>query len=438
MSLSLPAELEDLMDKPVAIFGAGMSGHAAYTLVKRLGRDAILYDEDGAKGHEARFGEQEAEKHRLIIVSPGFGFRHPWISLAKEKSLVCIGELDFASSLWDGKLIAVTGTNGKTTVTEFLATCLKKAGHEATIVGNIGIPFSEKVLTTSNEPDSFAVCEVSSFQSESLNYLNPDALIWTNISEDHLDHHLDMKNYFDSKWNLVRRLNDEAFFMGESVKAFAESHSYVLPDFAMTVRDESEGQELEGPFNLCPQRENYFLVKAFWESQEFDISIFRETAKNFILPAHRLHHVRTIGGIHFWNDSKATNFASALAALRSFEGEKVYWIAGGSRKGVNVESFARSVESYIDSAFLVGEAGLDLEKALQEEGARATYCGDIEKALMSAIKEAKEGGIVLLSPGFASFDQFSNYIERGNFFEKIVLRLKEAEFPISYAIDNEK
>ena len=190
------------MSQNIAILGAGISGQAARRLAEARGHATCVFDERG-EGDSDAFTAEVCEAFDSIVISPGFAHMHPWRQIAAESSKSCFGEIGFAAQQWQGKLIAVTGTNGKSTITKFLAQALQNVGWKAVATGNIGYPLSDAVLSEANHPDGYAILEVSSFQAELPQGLEIDWLIWTNFAEDHLDRYDSMAEYFLAKANLL-------------------------------------------------------------------------------------------------------------------------------------------------------------------------------------------------------------------------------------------
>ncbi|HQU09778.1 MAG: UDP-N-acetylmuramoyl-L-alanine--D-glutamate ligase, partial [Verrucomicrobia bacterium 21-51-4] len=339
--MSWPEAFEVYTQKPIAIFGAGVSGLAAKRLVEHKGGEAWVFDEQCGNP----FNPQAAREVGLVILSPGFSPEHPWLKIAHEAHLRILPELDFASVFWPGPLIAITGTNGKSTLTELLCAALKEAHHPAVSVGNIGYALSLAVIEPNELPQT-AVCEVSSFQAENLELLTPDALLWTNFSEDHLERHLSLESYFRAKWRLVERLKPGApCILGAEVARVAQSLNLCLPAKTKVI-DFAAPNASRGPqgtvFYTRPQQDNYLLAKAYFEAAGLDLQALERAARSLQLSPHRLQKVATVGGVGFWNDSKGTNFAAVLAALNYFKPNKVLWLGGGKAKGGDIAQFART------------------------------------------------------------------------------------------------
>lgn len=410
-----------LRRKPAAILGAGVSGDGAGTLLRALEWEYQTYDERGRA-----FGLAEAQACSVVVVSPGFEVDHPWLVHAREAGVEIFGEADFASAFWPGPVVAVTGTNGKTTLARFIERLLREAGRPARALGNVGESFSA-AAAEKPEPDETAVLELSSFQTETLRLLRPDAVVWTNFAEDHLDRHRDLSDYFRAKARLVEALPEGGTFLaGASVRESAEALGLALARSPLVARaEEAEGTELPAfsPFRALPQRETLALGLAFAREAGIGGEAVKKALAEFRGDPHRMEKVATVGRTTFWNDSKATNFAAALAACRHFAG-KALWIGGGKDKGGDLAGFARRLRELVAGAYLVGETGPALGKLLAAMGSPVTICENLAKAVKAAYDDARDASDVLFSPGFASLDSFSGYEERGKTFVDLVLNLK--------------
>lgn len=420
-----PDFIRPLLQHPVAILGGGVSGRALANLVRELGAEPLVFDASGAEGARPVFTAADAELHRLVLFSPGFAATHPWLSLARTCGALCLGELDFAGLFWRGALVAVTGTNGKTTTTEFLTHALAAAGRDATATGNIGFPLSQLVVDRrGGGPDSVAVCEVSSFQSETFRHFRADSVIWTNFAEDHLERHGTMEAYFLAKWRLLERCVGGHVHVGTSVRLHAEQFGQSLPAEACVSTEGEPGDILlQGTlFADYPQRENFLLVAAWWRAAGLRESILYAAARTFAPARHRLERVGEFVGATWWNDSKATNFHAAEAALSRFRAP-VLLVAGGKSKGGDIPGFVRRIAPRVRHVALLGETRHALAAACVSAGLPHTVCDDLAQAVRSLADLAVPGDDILLSPGFASLDQFSNYAERGDQFVKLVRNL---------------
>ena len=425
--LAVPDFLKPLLARPVAVFGGGVSGRGVSALLTRLGAEARLYDEKAADGAATEF-RGGAGGHGLVIFSPGFPPTHPWIASARAAGLVCLGELDFASLFWRGRVVAITGTNGKTTLTEFLTHALRSAGRDAEATGNVGFPFSQLVADRGGgAPDSIAVCEVSSFQAETMRHFRADAALWTNFAEDHLERHGSMEHYFLAKWRLFERTVGGSVFAGSSVQRHAEALGQTLPAEACVPTEDQPGDLLlrGSVFADYPQRENFLLAAAWWRASGLRESLLYTAAQTFPLAAHRLTRVAEVAGVTYWNDSKATNFHAVEAALARFP-LPVLLIAGGKAKGGDIAGFVRRIAPRVKHAFFIGETRSLLSTFSGPAGLSHTVCADLPAAFAAATAMTQRGDHVVLSPGFASFDQFRNYQDRGEQFTRLVNNLSPA------------
>ena len=412
-----------LLGKPVAIFGGGISGEGVQALLAALGATGRVYDAKGAD-----FTAKAAAGHALAVFSPGFVPAHPWLLRARDAGVECLAELDFAALGWRGRIVAVTGTNGKTTLTEFLTYALRTIGRDAWATGNIGHAFSQLVADTAGgTKDALAICEVSSFQAEVLRHLRPGATLWTNFAEDHLERHPGLEAYFSAKWNLVTRTPPGAVLAGSSVQRYAEKFDRPLPAASCVATEGAPADpRLAGTvFADYPQRENFLLAAAWWRAEGLDEGALLAAAGTFQLGRHRLARVADHDGVAFWNDSKATNFHAVEAALAKFRAP-VILIAGGKGKGGDLAGFVHRIAPRVQHAMLIGATSAEL--AFQCAACRVahTSCASLDEAVRRAAELAAPGDQVLLSPGFASFDQFRDYEDRGDQFERLVRDLGAA------------
>lgn len=403
--------------KPVAIFGSGISGKAAAELVESKGGQSIVYDEVNSD-FPLSFEKEDAEKHALVIASPGFSANHSWVKKALAAGCEVIGELDLACLFWKGKIVAITGTNGKTTLVEFITHSLIFAGLEAYAVGNIGYPFAN-LIQKNNSADSWAVVEVSSFQAELMKYFRADSIVWSNFSEDHLDRYGNMKDYFQAKAQLLSVANARTVFIGQEVDYQYRELGLPVPEGTYVLDRSFIRVPEDSIFSLKPQRENFKFAALLFRSWGYDPDMLHDSVRSFNQSPHRLAPVATINGVEFWNDSKATNFSSAEAALKHFQ-KPIFWVGGGRPKGGRIEAFAQRIGHRFKKAFLSGDTSEDLCTVFKTLQVPCESFDSLENAVKAAYQEATEGSIVLFSPGFASQKPFRNYSERGQCFERVL------------------
>ncbi|MFI5358103.1 MAG: UDP-N-acetylmuramoyl-L-alanine--D-glutamate ligase [Opitutales bacterium] len=420
MALRIPDSLQADLSQPVAVFGGGVSGQGVLALLRVLGVPGVVYDRHGTE-----FTTERARAHALAVFSPGFVPNHPWLVAACAAGLDCQGELDFASHFWRGSVVAVTGTNGKTTLTEFLTHALRQAGEPAHAAGNIGRTFSQLVAETAGGGErDIAVCEVSSFQAETMHHFRADATLWTNFAEDHLERHPGIEAYFSAKWNLAARTAEEGLWCGTSVQTFARKLNRDLPALAWVASEGQPGDPLLAGsiFAEYPQRENFILAAVWWRASGRSLDSLYAAAATFRPGRHRLARVGEHEDVTWWNDSKATNFHAVEAAVSRFD-RPVFLIVGGRAKGGDLAGFVARLAPHVKHVFLIGETAPALAQACGPARVDCTRAESLAAAVRLAASAARPGDHVLLSPGFASFDMFRSYEDRGDQFERLVHEL---------------
>jgi UDP-N-acetylmuramoylalanine--D-glutamate ligase len=415
--------------KPVAILGKGVSGLACARLLEHLHISYEIFDQRGPQLPE------NIQQFALCIFSPGFPPHHPWLKSFYRARILCMNELDFAATCLKNPLIAVTGTNGKTSVTECLSQIFLQQGQSALAVGNNGNALSNIVLQGVSR-DVYLVCEVSSFQAWGLRYLSPSQVLWTNLSPDHLNYHRSFFHYLRSKAHLARCCLEDGghVFLGPSLKNLLhvdlqhpQAHFIPVP----TESDQRWVQQFPLKFSVG-QMENFHILKYFCEFNKIPIQVLEHCLHHFKQPSHRLHKVGTVRCVEFWEDSKATNLHALQAALDSFKDcPNVHWILGGQSKGEFLDDYVKVFEKYpnVQKIYLIGETGPHLYALfLKNTSIRATciLSGRLENVFKS-LRTCNAKANVVFSPGFASWDQFSNYAERGAYFETLVAQMNESD-----------
>ena len=410
------------MKKPVGVLGYGVTGKAICEFLESQKVSTKIYAEDS---NQFFLEDRSLREHDLFIISPGFPLDHIWIKKIKTAKVTFLGELDFASLFWKGRLVAITGTNGKTTITTFINHVLQNSGYHSYAVGNIGTPFCKILNRAGKDSSAYAICEVSSFQAEQLRQFFPDYVIWTNFTCDHLDRHKTIENYFSTKLRLLEKAQKKAF-IGKDVADFIASIGRILPEFCQIINQLSHKVPipLKSPFAYAPQEENYRIAHRLLVELGIPEKTIKKTISQFKLPPHRLKKIMEWKGINFWNDSKSTNWGATMGALSRFS-RPVHWIGGGSSKGENPEKLLLGLEKKIKYAYLIGEVADSLSIACKTCKISAQKYLGLENAFKACMENAVSGDNILFSPGFASFDQFKSYVHRGNYFEKLVLGLKK-------------
>jgi len=374
----------------------------------------------------------------FVVASPGVSLDTGLLGEARERGLPVLGELEAASRFCRNRLVAFTGTNGKSTSVSLLTHMLNRSGRRALATGNIGYPLSQAVLDA--DPDTILVVEVSSFQLEAVERFKPGASCILNVSEDHLDRHKTMGEYVKTKCRIFMNqvsgdsvvLNSDDPFLGElrppagvrclwfGLKqsrvpgAFLKGGKIVL-DLGGGAREimDSSAVPLPGPHNLA----NALACVCVCGALGLDPEGLAESMAGFAALEHRLETVGEYGGVLFVNDSKATNVDSLRVALETFD-RPIVLIAGGVSKGADFSVLRSLVKRKARLAVLIGEAR---ERLISDwEGVEFRRAGTMREAVETAARHARPGDVVLLSPGCASFDMFRDFEERGRVFKELV------------------
>jgi UDP-N-acetylmuramoylalanine--D-glutamate ligase len=409
--------------------------------LERRWRDESLTDLAATAFDEVRAGGDWSGAKRLppdaVVVSPGVPLAHPELVELRPDAPIA-GELEWASRFYPGTVIAITGTNGKSTATELTAHLARAAGRAAEALGNIGRPLS--LVADRRGPESLAVLEVSSFQLESIESFAPHVSMILNLAPDHLDRYADLQAYYDAKRNLVRATAPGRPFVtwtgcGEvrrwrpvgSLLLFgdrAEGADVYLEDGSLWLATQKERRPLLGVAEM-PQRSAPFLLNAAAAVAALsplapDPAALAAGLRSFAGLPHRQQLVARLGAVRFVNDSKATNVAAVLAGLAGYDRDVVL-IAGGRGKGEDYRSLREAVAP-LRAAVVLGEEGPSLAEVFAGAIPVET-AADMSEAVATALRLAQPHGTVLLSPACASFDMFRNYRERGDAFRRAAVLL---------------
>ena len=462
----------------VTVVGAARSGVAAARLLARHGASVLITDAgpvEGAEALEAAGVAVEAGGHTRraldadwLVVSPGVPTSAPLVQSALRQRLPVYSEVEVASWFCRGPIVAITGSNGKTTTTSLVAHIFATAGRKHVVAGNIGYAFADYADTV--DEDTAAILEVSSFQLDHIATFRPHVAVLLNITPDHLDrydHSLDryaaskarvFENLGSGDW-LVASADDplvsdrvvgQAFAPGVTVALFtqeteARPGAWVQKDadgteqIVLVMPDPSSASHAPtSPPNVIenlmpasdlalPGRHNLYdsLAAAIVaRAMEIRSDIVRESLTSFEGVPHRLEKVRTLGGVAYVNDSKATNVNAVWYALESFEGPpgggRVVLIAGGKDKGNDYGPLKPLVETKVAGVVAIGESAETVERELGPHAPRTVRAASMEEAIQFARLLAEPGDTVLLSPACASFDMFDNYEDRGDTFKRLV------------------
>lgn len=410
-----------MANESVFVIGRGVSGLAAERLALALGMKCrTASDADGDAGKIVFSGRE------LVVTSPGVKPESALLSRALASGCEVVGEMEFAFRHFPGKILAVTGTNGKTTATEMVAAFLSAAKVPVVAAGNIGFPLSAAaadVVEGRLSPATAAALEVSSFQLESIDRFSPFASVLLNVKSDHLDRYgFSLDAYRKVKEKIFNRVPPENRVYGLSMPEGDERRRVVLEDGVLRVDDlpcvRTEELAVKGFHNFENLAAALELVLRLTGKATLFSAPVLEAVKRFRTGRHRLEKVGEIDGVVYIDDSKATNPASVVAALQSFD-RPVRLILGGLDKGMDFTELA-GVFDRMKKVYLIGAAAPAIEKVLPETLSREHFGRDFAAAVARAKAEARPGETVLLSPACASMDMFRDYADRGEQFAALV------------------
>lgn len=415
-----------LKGKKVTIIGAGKSGIALAEFVVRLGGIPKISDNNPAvslgdefrswaKGHNVLLEtgghtKNFIEESDVLVISPGVRIDAPPVLWARAKNIPVMGEIELAYRFCTKPIIAVTGSNGKTTTVNLIKEVIEHSGKRACLCGNVGTAFASQVLDLKDY--DYVVLEVSSFQMESIIEFKPYIAVWLNFTQNHLDRHKDLQEYFDAKKRL---------FMNQTKHDFAVLNAQdpwiakAVPSIRSSVRYFNDPQS---PNTKAVRNPNHLAVMEVGAILGISAEACREVFAGFKGVEHRLEFVRNLNGVDFVNDSKATTVESGRWALESIQ-KPILMICGGRDKNLDYSVLRDLVKIKVKKMLVIGEAQAKLKDTF-ENVVSVEECGQLESAVRRAKEMASPGDCVLLSPMCASFDMFKNYEERGKVFKKIV------------------
>ncbi|VEJ19270.1 UDP-N-acetylmuramoyl-L-alanine--D-glutamate ligase [Capnocytophaga canimorsus] len=443
--------------KKLVILGGGESGVGAAILGKKKHWDVFLSDKgkvatkyaEVLNQHTIRWEENKHTESEIlsadcIIKSPGIPDTVEIIKKAKEKHIEIISEIEFAYRYTKGKIIAITGSNGKTTTTSLTYHILKESGLSVGVAGNIGKSFAQMVAEDDKE---YYVLEISSFQLDGITSFKPHIAILLNITPDHLDRYdYKMENYIASKFRITENQTENDYFIYDiddpiiaqwlekneiksqkipfSIEKKLNKGIYSLKDIIhmnidnQTFEIEVKEMSLKGKHNI----KNSMAASVSSRLLKVRKESIRESLKGFVGEPHRLEFVKTVEGITYINDSKATNVNSVFFALDTMK-TPVVWIVGGVDKGNDYSPLLPYVHEKVRAIICLGKDNSPILKSFGNVIDNIVETQSMEEAVSLSKQFAKNGDTVLLSPACASFDLFKNYEERGNEFKKEVEKL---------------
>lgn len=407
---------------PYLVVGLARSGIAAALALRARGETVVGVDagapdvgrlaREGVEVHLDDPGVQLLDRAATLVKSPGVPHTAPLVEAARARGIAVVGELELAWRLLPNDFVAVTGTNGKTTTTEWIGHIHRTAGLPVAVAGNVGTPVS--ALVGELDPSATVVCESSSFQLEDTVAFAPDAAVLLNVTPDHLDRHGSLVAYREAKLNAFRRQGPDAVAVAPADMAVPGAARRVSFGDREPLPDAEVG--LPGLHN----RRNAMAAAAVCLARGIDPDAVREGLRTFRGVAHRLEPIRELDGVAYVNDSKATNVDSTVVALTALGERRAHLILGGRTKAQDFAPLASFVGDRCASVHLIGEGAGEIAAALADTGVPLHDDQDMERAVAAARAAARPGEVVLLSPACASFDQYPDFEARGDHFRALV------------------
>ena len=452
----------DLQGKYILVAGCGVSGIAAAQLLHRVGAKPVLFDTNEALKEEevrARLSEDcEAliaigkvddeieDKLELVVLSPGIPVDADFVEVFREKGLPIWGEIELAYQFAKGGLVAITGTNGKTTTTALVGQIMQAYFDSVFVVGNIGNAYTKEALNTVEE--SVTVAEISSFQLETVYDFHPHVTAILNITPDHLNRHHTMENYVAVKESVSKNQDKSDFcilnYEDDYTRDFGERCSASVVWFS-SKRKLEEGFYLEndtiyradgkGAYELLKMQdtnllgdhnaENIMAAIAMCDAYGVPMDTILGAVKRFKAVEHRIEYVATKNGVDYYNDSKGTNPDAAIKGIKAMNRPTVL-LGGGYDKDSTYDEWIESFDGKVKLLVLIGQTREKIAECAREHGFTDIVMADtFEEAMDICIKESVPGDAVLLSPACASWGMFPNYEVRGQRFKEIVHGIKE-------------
>ena len=434
----------------IAVLGAGLSGSAAALLLKSEGARVTVLDSaeeknllkstiDNLRAQDVRVicgaaADDDSSPYQMAVLSPGIDPASRLVRNFSSRGIEIIGELELGWRSCEVPVIAVTGTNGKTTTTELLAQMLNACGQRTIACGNIGKPLSE--VAREKQPFDVLTVEVSSFQLETTRTFHPAISLWLNFAPDHLDRYRSVADYRAAKLRIFENQTDADVAVVNAIEqmpglrprritfsAYANHADFRVAEGAILFRNEPvlklADVKLRGLHNI----ENLMATLAVGMARGISFRKMVPPLSGYEPQAHRCEFVREVNGVAYVNDSKATNLDAVEKALRA-QSKPVVLIAGGKDKGFGFDPLRSLVKEKVRSAILIGEMARSINRSWAG-AVRSEIANTLADAVERACASAQPGEIVLFSPGTSSFDMFKSYADRGDQFRALVRALPE-------------
>ena len=447
------------MSKKVLVFGSGISGIGASRLLESMGKEVILYDGNTSLDPEkmkqqigegtkvevilGELSDEVINELEMVVMSPGVPTDLPVVNKMRELGIMISGEVELAYTYGKGDVLAITGTNGKTTTTALLGEIMKNYKESVFVVGNIGNPYTTEVLNMNEK--SVAVAEVSSFQLETIHEFRPRVSAILNITPDHLNRHHTMEAYIAAKEDIAKNQTAEDTcvlnYEDEVTRKFGEKVAAKVLYFS-SQRKLEKGIYLEDgnivynngePEVICHvdelkllgthNHENVMAASAMAAAYGVPMDVIRKTVKEFAGVAHRIEFVCEKNGVAYYNDSKGTNPDAAIKGIQAMNRPTVL-IGGGYDKGSTYEEWIEAFDGKVTYFVLLGQTKEKIAQAARNCGfENIVMTESLEEAVEACARLARPGDAVLLSPACASWGMFKNYEERGDKFKELVKAL---------------
>ncbi len=449
----------EFANKRVLVLGAGISGLSVALILQQLGASVIVSDSKPIDKFDSDFSELKAANIGLelgnqneelldgidyLVLSPGISIYIPLVIAAQNRGICVMSEVEVAYRISEAPMVAITGTNGKTTTTTLVGEMIKTTGRQVGVGGNIGASLSRQALDI--KADGFVVAEISSFQLEGASRFRPHIAAILNLTPDHLDRHRNMEIYQQMKEKIFVRqetsdyiiLNYDDLAVQEMAKRTTGKVVYFSRqqrlDCGFYVENNKIKMSLDGKrLDICDIQdikikgghnvENALAACAAAYFAGVRLEAMAEVLKTFPGVEHRIEPVAERKGVTYYNDSKATNPESSIKALEAFDGH-IILIAGGRDKNTDLTEFMKLAKKRVEHMILLGEAQQRFAEAAAQQGVENIHkVVSFDEAVTVAYKLAQPPQVVLLSPACASYDMFDNYEERGRVFKELVRRL---------------
>ncbi|MGN1180699.1 MAG: UDP-N-acetylmuramoyl-L-alanine--D-glutamate ligase [Suilimivivens sp.] len=450
----------DLQNKKVLVVGTGISGIGAARLLKKVGACPVLFDGNEKLSVEevknkikdipdaevwiGDIPENEKEKMALLVISPGVPVDSPLVEEFRGRGIPVWGEIELAYRFGKGSVVAITGTNGKTTTTTLVGQIMKAYYPSVFVVGNIGNPYTEAALLTGE--DSVTVAEISSFQLETVHDFAPKVSAVLNITPDHLNRHHTMECYVQTKEAIASKQTEEDVCVLNYEDEYTREFGKICPAsviYFSSARELENGIYVKGEdiwfarngisekllniheLNLVGtcNVENVMAAIAISDAMKVPMHVILNTVRNFKAVEHRIEFVATKNGVDYYNDSKGTNPDAAIQGIRAMSKPTVL-IGGGYDKQNEYDEWIEAFEGKVKALVLIGQTREKIAECAGKHGVENIILADtFEEAFNICVEQAKPGDAVLLSPACASWGMFPNYEVRGKMFKEFVNRI---------------